>query len=60
MKAISLNQIADIKLTELPMPDIKENEVMVKVKCCGVCGSDIPRVFSKDGRTVSILNYLGR
>jgi L-iditol 2-dehydrogenase len=34
----------DLRVEEVPIPKIKENEVLLKVMACGVCGSDIPRV----------------
>lgn len=29
-----------LKIEELPMPEIKEDEILIKVKACGVCHSD--------------------
>ena len=29
------------------MPECGEDEVLVAVKCCGICGSDLPRVYQK-------------
>ena len=34
----------DIRYEEMPTPLPKENEVRVKVKYTGICGSDVPRV----------------
>ena len=48
MKAWVLHGINDIRLENISQPQIKENEVLVRVKACGVCGSDIPRIY-KDG-----------
>ena len=47
MKAAVLHKISDLRYEEVPMPDVKDDEVLVKIKSCGACGSDIPRVFSK-------------
>ena len=47
MKACVLHNIADLRYEESPTPAPGENEVLVKVGACGVCGSDIPRVFTK-------------
>jgi threonine dehydrogenase-like Zn-dependent dehydrogenase len=30
-----------VKLVEKPIPQIKPNEVLIKVKRCGICGSDV-------------------
>jgi L-iditol 2-dehydrogenase len=47
MKALNLHAIGDLRFEELPMPEVLEDEVLVKVEYCGICGSDIPRVFTK-------------
>ena len=47
MKALNLHAIDDLRLDTLPMPEVGEDEVLVKIAYCGVCGSDIPRVYSK-------------
>lgn len=47
MKALNLYGIGDLRYDDVPMPDYAEDEVLVKVRAVGICGSDIPRVFSK-------------
>ncbi len=47
MKCANLHGINDLRYEDLPMPECGEDEVLVQVKCCGVCGSDIPRVYTK-------------
>jgi len=47
MKAQVLHNIGDLRLEELPTPMPREGEVLLRVGACGVCGSDIPRIFSK-------------
>ena len=47
MKAANLHAVDDIRLDDLPLPTCGEDEVLVRIACCGVCGSDIPRVFEK-------------
>lgn len=46
MKAYVLHGINDIRLEEVPQPSVKEDEVLVKVKAAGICGSDIPRIYT--------------
>ncbi|KAL4993831.1 chaperonin 10-like protein [Aspergillus recurvatus] len=29
------------KVTEIPVPTLRENDVLIKVKACGVCGTDL-------------------
>lgn len=45
MKAYVLKGIGDLKLEEAPTPILEKNEVLVKVKAVGICGSDIPRIY---------------
>lgn len=45
-----------IEIKEYPMPTVKENEVLLKVEYCGVCGSDVE--FFNHGRIgTRIVNY---
>lgn len=46
MKAAVLYQDGDIRYEEIPMPEVGPGEVKVRVRAAGICGSDIPRVFS--------------
>lgn len=41
MKAAVLRGPRDIRVEELPVPEVGVNDVLVEVKACGVCGSDI-------------------
>ncbi len=45
MKANVLHGVADLRYEDVPMPELKPGQVLVKVRACGICGSDIPRVF---------------
>jgi len=47
MKAAVLYGIGDLRFEEVPLPQIKEGEALIKVKACGICGSDIARVMEK-------------
>ncbi|MCX7966153.1 MAG: alcohol dehydrogenase catalytic domain-containing protein [Syntrophorhabdaceae bacterium] len=55
MKAMVLENITDVmqnpsplKLKELPVPAIKEDEVLIKVSACGVCHTELDEI---EGRT---------
>ena len=41
MKAAVLTKPWEIEIRELPVPEVGENEVLVKVMAVGVCGSDV-------------------
>lgn len=45
MKALRLYAPGDIRFEDVPTPFPKPDEMLVRVSACGVCGSDIPRIF---------------
>ena len=47
MNACVLHAIGDLRLEDTPVPQPKPGFALIKVAACGVCGSDVPRVFSK-------------
>ena len=46
MKAAVLTQTNTFVIEERPMPVRGEDEVILRVRAAGVCGSDLPRVFA--------------
>lgn len=45
MKAHVLYAVGDLRWTEVSEPTLKSDEVMVRVRAAGICGSDVARVF---------------
>ena len=45
MKAYNLHGINDLRYEEVPEPVLNQDTVLVNVRACGICGSDIPRVY---------------
>jgi L-iditol 2-dehydrogenase len=45
MNAWVLHNINDFRYEQVDTPPVSENEVLVRVKAVGICGSDIPRVY---------------
>jgi L-iditol 2-dehydrogenase len=45
MKAAVLYAQKDLRIEEIDQPVINDDEVLIRVKATGVCGSDIPRVL---------------
>ena len=41
MKTVLINQPGEIKVTEIPMPEVKEGEALLRIKYCGICGADV-------------------
>ncbi len=48
MRAVQLFAPGDVRCQTISVPEIKNpDDVLIKVRACGVCGSDIPRVMTK-------------
>ncbi|KAK2736635.1 hypothetical protein FQN55_001581 [Onygenales sp. PD_40] len=41
MKALQYSKPEEFKLVNIPVPTLRENDILVKVKACGVCGTDL-------------------
>ncbi|KAL4739714.1 chaperonin 10-like protein [Aspergillus similis] len=41
MKALLYDKPEVHKITEIPVPTLRENDVLIRVKACGVCGTDL-------------------
>jgi len=52
MKALVLEEYNTLVYKDVPDPVISENEVMVKVKACSICGSDVHGLDGSTGRRV--------
>jgi L-iditol 2-dehydrogenase len=50
MKALVLEEYSKLVYKEMPEPEIGENEVLVQVKACGICGSDVHGMDGSSGR----------
>ena len=45
MKACVLEDIGKLEYKDVPDPVMKKGEVLVRIRACGICSSDIPRIF---------------
>lgn len=45
MKSLSLVGKEKLEIVEKEIPKINDNQVIIKVAFCGVCGSDLDRYF---------------
>ena len=52
MKALILEDYKKLVFKDFPKPTIKSNEVLVKVKACGICGSDVHGMDGSTGRRI--------
>lgn len=41
MKAVILTENKKLNIIDMPIPKINESEILVKVKCVGICGTDV-------------------
>lgn len=47
MKACVLHDIGDLRYEEVRLPELKSGQVRLHIRAAGICGSDLPRVFTK-------------
>jgi len=52
MKALVLEEYSRFVYKDVPDPLIKPDEVLVKVKACGICGSDVHGMDGSTGRRI--------
>ena len=52
MRALFLSEYKTLSVVEMPVPAIADDEVLVRVKACGVCGSDIHGYDGSTGRRI--------
>ncbi len=55
MKAWVLHGINDIRFGKTDNPIPKDDEVLVKVKAAGICGSDIPRIYETGAHRMPLI-----
>lgn len=52
MKALLLQEYNHFEYTDAPEPEIGPEEVLVRIKACGICGSDIHGMDGSTGRRI--------
>ena len=52
MKALLLSQPGALAIADLPMPNVGDEDVLVRVRACGVCGSDVHGYDGSTGRRI--------
>jgi L-iditol 2-dehydrogenase len=56
MRAVMIDSPGKVKIVEMPKPEPKEGEVLVKLRCSGICGTDVEKVQG-EGITTRILGH---
>lgn len=41
MKALRYTKPEEYGIVKVPLPKVRDNDVLIKVKACGVCGTDL-------------------
>src|SRR3954449_2473998 len=52
MKALLLTEYKKLELTDIPVPEISPEEVLIRVRACGICGSDVHGFDGSTGRRI--------
>jgi L-iditol 2-dehydrogenase len=52
MQALVLENYRDLQIRDVPEPELGPSDVLVKVKACGICGSDVHGYDGKTGRRI--------
>jgi L-iditol 2-dehydrogenase len=52
VKALLLTEYKKLEVTEMPEPEIGDEDVLVSVRACGICGSDIHGYDGSSGRRI--------
>ncbi len=58
MKAAVYTGIESIEIRDVPVPSVGDNEVLIKVESCAICGSDI-RIFHHGNERVKTPQIIG-
>ena len=52
MKALVLTEYNHLEMKDVPTPQISDNEVLIRVKACSICGSDVHGYDGSSGRRI--------
>jgi len=52
MKALLLSEYRRLDVVDFPTPEPAENEILLKVEACGICGSDVHGFDGSSGRRI--------
>ena len=50
MKAAVVKGNSKVEIEDFDISDLKTNELLIKMQSCGICGSDVEKVFGKYGQ----------
>ena len=55
MKAAVLYKKGDFRLGDWPTPKPAPGEILIRVRECGICGSDVPRIWGDEAHFFPIV-----
>jgi len=57
MKAAVYRGVNDVRLEEVPVPEIGRGEILVRVHTCGICGTDLKKIATGSHSTPRIFGH---
>ncbi len=57
MKAAVYYDVRDIRYEEVPIPEIERDEVLLRMRSCGLCGTDIHKIIHRSVETPCVLGH---
>ncbi len=57
MKALVIEDVKKLVYKDIEIPKVEEDKVLIRVRACGICGSDVPR--ARDGEVHSFPQVVG-
>jgi L-iditol 2-dehydrogenase len=57
MRAGVFREKGIVRVEEVPVPEVRDHEVLIKVAACGICGTDIKKIFQRYVEPPQILGH---
>ena len=57
MKAVFVNEHKTVSVKDVPKPEIGDGDVLVRMRACGLCGSDLEKVYGHYGMVSQRLGH---
>ncbi|MDQ3902362.1 MAG: alcohol dehydrogenase catalytic domain-containing protein, partial [Thermoproteota archaeon] len=57
MKAVSIKGKELVSIDELATPELEDGDILVRMRACGLCGSDLEKVYGQYGMSSAKLGH---
>jgi L-iditol 2-dehydrogenase len=57
MRAGVFREKGVVRVEQVPVPEVRDHEVLIKVAACGICGTDIKKIFQRYVEPPQILGH---